>query len=290
MKKKEMLSAILVAVVVILVATVIMMVAVKQKQEEPNGAAAGVAMEKNQPPSTPIDTEFMTIPATVASETMMETTKGGEEQFKYLPDTPVVETFDLGGGYKVRVKLYCGPWIRANDKETLDKAWESLQSNAKYERVPIEYFDKAAGHSYSVGFTEQEGLMAFCQIEMENISGEGFSFSEEFSKVAEIPLAINPYELESKDYANMGLGLVDYSSERVLLGLANERLWGLGSNSIIAKMTADSWGPANITLAIPNVYNPEHPDGIDIEKMSFYLGLGLKGATEKPFRMPMYEP
>lgn len=201
-----------------------------------------------------------------------------------LPDTAVLDieyplacyTFDqtTRDGYVLKKTLKIGPWIRANDLETLEAAWKSVggtRSTPTAEDFRDYVFDDA--------FRDDRSVIAFGTMYMENLT-EGFDIT------AEYPLSeyiIFHKHTEMQDPLGVWSGIIDLSNERKVLGRTSGKT-DLNEVYCYAKMVRSTWGEVPIAIAVSNVYNPKYPDGNPLlleKKFSF-------GGTS--FCIPMFSP
>lgn len=194
-----------------------------------------------------------------------------EPSFQYFYDKPLVLETTTPLGYKLRVTVKYGPWMRTNDTELIESAWKQARLLEEDRGVPI-FDDQFYPASHSVTM--------FTQVMVENLT-EGFSFDE--NNPESFYIQIN--EANMKHRLMM---IADYSDCRdTRNGYDGRPCW------LTPNMTRDVWGPlcVSITTSEPDFFTPlkgeEVIPEITISFSTFKEGGGLKMET---FSVPLYMP
>lgn len=181
-----------------------------------------------------------------------------EKNKKLWPGTTyTVETKDANG-YVVEVKMKFGSWIKASDKENLNKAWQ--KAGGEGEAPDVSTFKL---NNYT--FKDNSAVMTFATLEYTNKT-EGYDFSEQY------PYACNATyctRLDIPSNSNLGgwQGKIYFSN-----GPSDMNRSGFSFSTV--SMKKNHWGPVTIAFAVENVFTPNFDSNGNpaIDEVTFSFG------------------
>lgn len=178
--------------------------------------------------------------------------------------TYTYETTDANG-FTVEVKLRFGSWIRANDKENLNRSWK--KAGGKGDAPDISTFTI---NRYK--FRDDTSAMAFATMEVTNKT-DGYDFTEEY-----------PYTPFL--YIDMGKKL-PYGTTLAILGkIYYSSSVGILAGSASPKMTSNHWGPVMIAFAAGNVFGPKYDENGDPDLDKLDIRVSFTTSYSEAITMP----
>ena len=187
---------------------------------------------------------------TVLSGTAQQTSYSGNGN--YWPGFTEVVPISLPDGYELEIIYRYGYWIRGNDYEAIQGAWEAAGGIGSAPKVT-----DFAQNGFQ-GFSDNTAMITFVTVEIDNKT-PGWSFSES-----------SPYVFGSSQWFYWGR-YGDFAYQRWYLS-DGVRTASTGS-PFMPRFTSDQWGPVVVGVAVPNVFSPAYPDG-DPALVDRALGLG----------------
>lgn len=214
-------------------------------------------------PATPLPTQPPTpVPDVVSPEPTAETAIPLKQVTAVVTDTD---------GYKMRVRLQIGKWVKGSDSLAIESAWRAVGGTG-----PAPLTSDVPSNGWG-NYTAKSSAIFFGNASFENVSA-GFPASDFGDGILHGGLAMtgwldgrgpvggSSYVQVVNDIGPMAYA-IKYESELDTRGYpGGEDRFGF----IKPKMTGESWGPAPFALGITNAFTPKHPEGNpDLTKIHF---------------------
>lgn len=171
-------------------------------------------------------------------------------------------------GYNIQTIVKSTSWIKASDKDMINRAWKS--SGGRADAPTMSSFNKS-----NEPFNEDNSIVLVGSIEFHNKT-DGFHISDTDKKNPEVKLTISDssvkdynsnFETESQNiFAKYAVGYSTGGGDNTEYGTLEKSYssngWSsLYKNLVRANMYKDDWGPVAFMVVLNNVFNPNHPNG-----------------------------
>lgn len=154
-------------------------------------------------------------------------------------------------GYKQKVTITIGNWIKGSDTKLLQQAWKNFGGEGDY---PVINSYQSNVYTSGPAVDYATSIVIFGTVKVENLSTE---FSANKYNNGNSNIAFNIAGLNKSNSSLYDpVQVIAYESET-----KKQSNWGYGSIFITPKIEKNSWGPVKFYICVQNVFTPNYPDG-----------------------------